>query len=146
MGGTPLRSGLVRRVDLSYRDWRDRADFDAREARVEVGGGWAMELGKYVSMGWLLSAGFAGQKLFGNGAWAAYPDSQLHVLVWPFAKLRWRALVGVKLWQYRTFGYYLRSDLVMLDYGSYFLAATVEAMATRNTIGFASHLVTGISF
>jgi hypothetical protein len=146
VSGSALRSGLVRKLDIAYSDWRDRAAFAARDVHAQFGLGGAAELGTALSLGGFLAVGAAYQSIESRRGLAAVPHLGLQALVWPFWQVRWRNRIDLTLWQHRVPVMNLRSDLVFFDHSVFVLAAVAEAMVTRQNHGFATRLVAGIRF
>jgi hypothetical protein len=146
VSGSALRSGLVRKLDVAYSDWRDRAAFAAREIHAEFGLGGATELGKAFSFGSFVAMGAAYQSIESRRGLAAVPHLGLQALFWPFWQVRWRNRIDLTLWQHRVPVMNLRSDLVLIDYSVFVLAAQAEAMITPHNHGLATFLVAGIRF
>ena len=146
LSGSALRPGLVRKLGIAYSDWRDRAAFAARDVHAEFGLGGATELGTALSLGAFLALGAAYQDIEGDRGWAAVPHLGVQALYWPFWQVRWRNRVDLSLWQHKVPVMNLRSDLVLLDYSVFVLAAVVEAMITPKNRGAATRLVAGIRF
>jgi hypothetical protein len=146
VSGSALRSGLVRKLDIAYSDWRDRAAFAARDVHAEFGLGGATEIGTPLSLAGFLALGAAYQSIEGDSGWAAVPHLGLQALFWPFWQVRWRNRVDVSLWQHKIPVTNVRSDLVLFDHSFLVVAAVVEAMITPHNHGVATRLVAGVRF
>jgi hypothetical protein len=127
IAGNPLRAGLVRKVEVAFRDWRPRLGFDAWEAGLQLGTGLAASSG-VADAAAFASVGLEASALEGDFAVGAFPRVVTQFSVWPARWLRARARYGAKLWHYRRFVHHGRAELVFVDRGRWALGAAAEAM------------------
>jgi hypothetical protein len=124
---TPLRSGLVRKLELAYRDWQSRLGFDAWEAGLQLGGGVAASA-SVIDVAAVATVGIEASALEGDVAFGAFPRLATQVSLWPYRWLRCRARYQAKLWHYKRVVHHVRADLVLLDRGSWAVGGGIEAM------------------
>ncbi|HVZ71912.1 MAG TPA: DUF4105 domain-containing protein [Polyangia bacterium] len=146
VAGTALTSSVVRKLDLSYQDWRARANFAATELALEFGGGLAARPARWASLGLVLSGGFGRHDLDGDVSYSFFPRVQARTTIHPGGVFRWRNEAGAKLWDYRHGVLSARSELALLLGSCWTLLGGVDAMGTRSTRGFAATAGVALSF
>jgi hypothetical protein len=130
---TPLRSGLVRKLELAYRDWRSRLGYDAWEAGLQLGGGLAARASA-LDLAAVATAGVEESRLEGRRMFGVYPRLLTQVSLWPYRWLRLRGRYQGKLWQYSRIVHHVRGDLVVVDARSWSLGLGAEAMGRRSWV------------
>jgi hypothetical protein len=146
VGRTALSSGIVRKVFIGYRDFRQSAAFPASELELELGGGVAARAARWLSLGLVLSGGFGRQALAGGVSYSFFPRALAQLTAYPGGVFRFRVGASAKLWDYRTVVVLAQSELALLLGSRWTLVGAIDAMGDSAAHGVAGTLGVALTF